>query len=290
MSPGAPVAAPVRPPVCFVTDDLGHPTLAEAADRLRRAGPVLALDPADEAAVADHLATVGPERGEREGPAPLYLLKAHTAPALRLATALEERGARVVNPTRPTALCRDRWQLTEALVGAGVAVPPWTTAPTLTGLVARAAHGAPPALPWVVKSRFSRRQELVQRVDDRTRLDALVEEWGDEPVLAQALVPNDGWDVKLWIFGPEVLAARRRTALEDGHRDTTTACPGPLPDAWLDVAGRIGRHLGLLVYGVDLVIGPDGPVVVDVNAFPGARGIDGSADSLARLVGRLTRS
>ena len=41
------------------------------------------------------------------------------------------------------------------------------------------------------------------------------------------------------------------------------------------------RAVGLHLAGVDLVIGPDGPTVVDVNPFPGYRGVDGAADGVA---------
>ncbi|WP_298749138.1 hypothetical protein [uncultured Serinicoccus sp.] len=34
----------------------------------------------------------------------------------------------------------------------------------------------------------------------------------------------------------------------------------------------------------DVVLGPDGPVLVDVNAFPGYRGVPGAPQALADLV------
>ena len=52
----------------------------------------------------------------------------------------------------------------------------------------------------------------------------------------------------------------------------------------------VGVTLGLEVYGVDLVPTADGPVVVDVNAFPGFKGADGATGVLAAHLLTLARS
>ncbi|MGR7001931.1 hypothetical protein ACU686_34410 [Yinghuangia aomiensis] len=41
------------------------------------------------------------------------------------------------------------------------------------------------------------------------------------------------------------------------------------------------------VYGVDLLAAPVGPVVVDVNAFPGFQGVTGAPEALAELAAEL---
>ncbi|MDQ4069776.1 MAG: hypothetical protein M3203_09965, partial [Actinomycetota bacterium] len=42
-----------------------------------------------------------------------------------------------------------------------------------------------------------------------------------------------------------------------------------------------GAALGLEIFGVDLVVGGDGPVVVDVNGFPGFKGVPPAAAWIA---------
>ena len=49
---------------------------------------------------------------------------------------------------------------------------------------------------------------------DRAELLELLPEWGDEPVIAQEFVANDGFDIKVWVIGADLSAARRRSALE----------------------------------------------------------------------------
>ena len=48
-----------------------------------------------------------------------------------------------------------------------------------------------------------------------------------------------------------------------------------------EIAVAVGRTLQLQIYGVDVVEGLDGPVVVDVNAFPSCNGLPGAATAIA---------
>ena len=50
---------------------------------------------------------------------------------------------------------------------------------------------------------------------------------------------------------------------------------------------RARAAFGLQAYGVDLLITPDGPVVVDVNAFPGFRSMPDADLHLVELVDGL---
>ena len=58
----------------------------------------------------------------------------------------------------------------------------------------------------------------------------------------------------------------------------------------VELARRCGRAFGLTLYGLDLIEGPDGPVIVDVNYFPGYRGVPGAAERVAEQVERFARS
>jgi ribosomal protein S6--L-glutamate ligase len=128
----------------------------------------------------------------------------------------------------------------------------------------------------------------VRLVRSRTELEELLPEWGDEPVTAQEFAANDGFDIKVWVIGDDLSAARRRSALEsldkssDEHLD-----PADLPPEWIRAARDAGAALGLRLYGVDLLITGGRPVVVDINPFPGFRGARGPAESLLRFLSTL---
>jgi ribosomal protein S6--L-glutamate ligase len=51
-----------------------------------------------------------------------------------------------------------------------------------------------------------------------------------------------------------------------------------------EIARSCGRALGLGLYGLDLVEGPEGPVVVDVNTFPGYKGVPDVAPLIADYI------
>ncbi|WP_063772547.1 hypothetical protein [Streptomyces sp. NRRL S-495] len=264
----------------LITSAPDHPVLAATAALLTAGGHhVEALDPA-----------AGPD-GPFDPPADVYLLKAHTPAALALARGLEERGVPVVNPAAATELCQDRLAMAELARRAGLPFAPTRAAADPAELLGTVEAGEL-LLPLVVKSRHSRRHDLVARVDDTARLRALTEEWPDEPVVAQPYLPSTGWDQKLWVVAGQLFCARRRSELAGPeHTELPDGAdgfgPAELSAERAAVALRAGEVFGLDVYGVDLLDGPGEPVVVDVNAFPGIRGQAGAPEALAALALRV---
>ena len=226
----------------------------------------------------------GGEPGLLEPP-DVVLLKSRTPEARRVALTAERAGSLVVNPPAATAAALDRAATADALERAGVPAPRSWSVPALRDL---AADGA--GLPWplVVKSRTSSRRDLVRLVSTQAELEALLPEWGDEPVVAQEFAVNDGFDIKVWVIGADLSAARRRSALEfiDKSADEFLD-PADWPEDWSRAARGAGAALGLQLYGVDLLITGGRPVVVDVNPFPGFRGARGPAESLLRFLSTI---
>ncbi|MFD7082743.1 RimK family alpha-L-glutamate ligase [Streptomyces sp. NPDC059918] len=256
--------------VCLLTPEPGHPLLAAATALLEAEGHrVESLDPGAAPAASGDLADV-------------YLLKARTPAALDLARELERRGAPVLNSAAATALCQDRTRMAELALGAGLPFAGTRTYGSLADWAAGAPFGGSPL---VVKSRHSRRADLVARVDDAVRLRELARAWPQEPVVVQEFAPNNGWDHKLWAIGDRVFAALRRSELApEGRGPTRPLAPGELPPGWADLVRRTGEVFSLDVYGVDLIDTGDGaPLIVDVNAFPGIRGQAGAPEALAAL-------
>jgi ribosomal protein S6--L-glutamate ligase len=227
----------------------------------------------------------GAEPGHQEPP-DVVLLKSRTPQAREVARTAERAGSLVVNSPAATEAALDRAATADALDTAGVPAPGTWSFATLRDLAARAAE-----LPWplVVKSRTSSRRDLVRLVHSRTELAELVPEWGDEPVIAQEFAANDGFDIKVWVIGTDLSAARRRSALESSDKSSDVFLdPADLPEDWTRAARDAGAALGLKLYGVDLLITDGRPVVVDINPFPGFRSAQGPADSLLRFLSALT--
>jgi ribosomal protein S6--L-glutamate ligase len=251
--------------VGLITRDAAHPLLAGAAELLTARGArveVLAPDAAEVPA----------------DPAGVYLLKARTPHALRLAAALEAKGARVVNSAAATARCQDRTVMAEDALAAGL---PFAATRTYA-CAAELAAGEAGSGGIVVKSRHSRKDDVVVRLegDDAVR-DFAAKAPAGEPYVVQDMVRTSGWDHKLWCVGGEVFTAVRPSELHPAPG----ARPPALPlDVWRPLLHRTGEVFGLDVHGVDVLLTPQGPVAVDVNAFPGVRGRSAAPRALADLV------
>jgi ribosomal protein S6--L-glutamate ligase len=139
----------------------------------------------------------------------------------------------------------------------------------------------------MIKSRYSCRDDLVARLNSVDELLATVRQRNKDSFILQEFVDGDGWDVKVWIIGEDVFAARRRPALETIPCETVPLSADEIPREWVSMAQKIGRVFGLSLYGVDLVIGAQGPVAIDVNAFPGFRGVRGAGTALVALIEHL---
>jgi ribosomal protein S6--L-glutamate ligase len=268
--------------IALISDRPEHPVLGEMVEVLGRRHRVTVVDPHP----GDGAGAVAAR--ECRAPADVYLLKSHTAEALELARALELRGATVVNSWASTLACQDRVLMARRLARAGLPHPRTWELPSL-GRARRVPPGA--AYPLIVKSRFSRRGDLVTRVDGPDELEALMPRWGSESVILQEYTPNDGWDIKLWVIGGAAFAARRRTPLDPAFtRDSVPIPEGELslsPD-WVAATLRVGGEFALSLYGVDLLVTASGPAIVDVNAFPGYRGVPGAAAALAAFTEGLS--
>jgi ribosomal protein S6--L-glutamate ligase len=263
--------------VCLLLDRLGHPVLEAAAHELAR----------DYGA---SVATVVVGRTEPPEDADVYLLKSRSNGALKAARRAELEGASVLNSAVATAACLDRVSMARRMWQASLPFPDTWSAPTLDRLIVSLSRREP-AWPIIVKSRRSRRGDLVRLVSSDAELHGLASDWRSEAVIAQPVVRHDGWEQKVWVIGGRLYAARRRPELgRRGHRTEALMPSQRLPDGIEDLARATGAAFGLELYGVDVLLGEHGPVVVDVNPFPGFRCVPSAGAALAaHVVGLMTR-
>jgi ribosomal protein S6--L-glutamate ligase len=208
----------------------------------------------------------------------LYVLKAKTPLTLSLAGALALGGAAVVNSVRSCTLARDKIAATAVLAGCGVPVPAsWATG--------RATRLLPPlqAGPLWLKPHRGSQGAGVRRVDSPADLDVpdvLTDPFGlPWPLFAQREVPSSGHDLKVYVVGPRLWAITRpfpARSLQD-----KIGTPAVLPPEVRRAALACGRALGLELYGVDVLVAGDRFCVVDVNAFPGYKGVAEAPRQLA---------
>jgi ribosomal protein S6--L-glutamate ligase len=271
--------------ICLIFDNPEtpqHPVIGLALEQLRQRHAVRLQDV--------RALTAAQALAQEEGNeiADLYLLKSHAPQALELARVLEERGGLVLNSWAATLACQDRALMAERMTEAHLPWPRTWSFATLAGLLQQPEVLATFSFPLIIKSAYSHRGDLVQKVDAVEDMQALAAHWSQEPIIVQAFAAGDGWDTKLWVIDQHLFAARRRTALDsNAPQGDLPVEAAELPSEWVQITLEIGRVFGLRLYGLDLLLTERGPVVVDVNAFPGFRGAAGAADALVGLVERL---
>lgn len=101
----------------------------------------------------------------------------------------------------------------------------------------------------------------------------------NQNVLIQRFIAESrGRDIRALVVGDRVVAAMRRTASGDEFRSNVhrggTVEPVDLPADYVAAAVRSAQIMGLRIAGVDMLEGPDGPLVMEVNSSPGLEGIE----------------
>jgi ribosomal protein S6--L-glutamate ligase len=207
----------------------------------------------------------------------LYLLKSQSGLALSLAAILHGKGARLLNRYPACAAVRDKVVAAGRLRAAGIPAPRTWVTQDLGLLESLLEEG-----PLVVKPQNGLHGAGVHLLRRPADLAALPPP--DGPQLVQDLVEGSGSDLKLYVVGARVLGVRKRFS-RDSYSEPGEPCE--VPEAARDVALRCGRAFGLHLYGLDVIESASGPVVVDVNYFPGYRGIPRADALLADYVERL---
>jgi ribosomal protein S6--L-glutamate ligase len=242
-----------------------NPALVDAVDRLRHSGFRVELGFAEELLL------------EPEGLAPahdLYVLKSHSKLWLSLAGILDGQGARLLNPYPACAATLDKILALWRLRAAGIPTPrSWVTG-DLLHLRTLAAEQ-----PLIIKPYDGMRANGVSVIQSPSDLGALPAP--DRPVLVQEYIRGDGEDLKVYVIGTDVFAVRKPSALA-GIRAPGRPCP--VSSEVRDIALRCGRLFGLGLYGLDVMEGPDGPVVVDLNYFPSYLGVPNAAPLIAAYI------
>lgn len=260
---GLPACQTGRMRALFVLGKPAHrsPVIAEVMENLGDRGvsvgavvPRAVTDDDGAWLVDDQLQRVGTQLGEAQ-------LVAQRGLAPRVLRLLEPWAQRCCNDPVATALTHRRVDLLEVLGRAGVPVPSFDLVQDYD--TARH-HGG-----------------VLKAIDARAGRGAGVLLAGQAPhgppfpgpyLVQQHL---QGWEAKVYLFGDQVRAARRPAGHQRGGEPYAPSAEHTA------VARAAADAVGLDLCGVDLIITADGPVVIDLNAFPSATKIPGAARLIA---------
>lgn len=245
--------------------DRPSPVLVEAFARLEEAGHTVdAWIPEDRLLTADGIAV----------DADLYVLKSHTEHALSLAGAIHDAGGLVLNDYPACLVAQDKVTAARRMRSLGVPTPD-------TWLVADPSLGSDLLIggPLIVKPNRGHRGAGVHLVETPEALRALPA--ADGPLIVQRHVPGPGEDLKVYVAADQVWAVRKTF---DPLSFTRPGRAVPVTPGIRRIAQQVRHGFGLELFGIDVIESPTGPMVVDVNYFPGYKGCLGGDRSVGEVI------
>ncbi|HAH31954.1 MAG TPA: hypothetical protein DCL44_06545 [Elusimicrobia bacterium] len=211
----------------------------------------------------------------------LYILKDTSPMGLGFGGALYSAGAKIINPYPASAILRDKIAATSILKSARLPVPDTYVVKEIRQLAPLLGSG-----PLIIKPYRGSRGAGIKVVRNTRELAQLPV--CQDPVFAQRYHKPDGPDHKLYSIGGQVFGVLRswpaRTYKEK------LGCPFPVTPALRDLALRCGKAFGVGIFGVDVVMSHGLPYIVDMQNFPGFKGVPNAALKLADYIYRIARS
>jgi ribosomal protein S6--L-glutamate ligase len=205
----------------------------------------------------------------------LYILKSHTELSLSLAGSLHAQGARILNPYESCSLIQSKIITSRLLQAFDVPAPrSW-----VTGDLSLAADLLKET-PLIIKPHMGHRGAGVNLVRTPEQLAAIPAP--ETPMIIQEYIPGiHGEDLKIYVVGDQVFGVQKPFS------ETSFSVPGrpvPISDEVREIALRCGKACGLGLYGLDIIESERGPYVVDVNYFPGYKGVPNAAPLIADYI------
>jgi ribosomal protein S6--L-glutamate ligase len=241
------------------------PVLVEAYDILRRRGYEVDEGIAEEMLTRPDLLNVSHD---------LYILKSHTELSLSLAGILYSQGARLLNPFPSCYLTQNKIVVSRLLQLADVPAPrSWVTG-DLSLLRSLAEETT-----LIVKPHLGHRGAGIHFVRNPNDLEKLPQP--ESPIIIQEFIEGTGEDLKIYVVGDQVFGVKKPFS-ESSF--TVPGRPVPISEDVRQLSLRVGKVCGLGLYGLDIIESPRGPFVVDVNFFPGYKGVPDVAPLIADYI------
>lgn len=192
----------------------------------------------------------------------------------------ESGGAWSLNSSRAVASARDKLHQMQLLAQRGIPLVPTAFARKPADVRRAIADlGGPPC---VIKFTDGAQGMGVMLAESAAGAESIADAFHNvnQNILLQPFI-GAARDLRLFVVGGRVVAAMRRQAREGEfranlHRGGVAVVHHPTPDQRATAIAAT-RALGLDAAGVDLLDTPQGPLVLEINASPGLRGIEAAS-------------
>jgi ribosomal protein S6--L-glutamate ligase len=215
----------------------------------------------------------------------LCVARGRSQAVLTCLLAAERRGIPTLDRHSAVSAVRDKAAMAVALASAGVPTPP-TTLGAPSQLAAELPADLYPVVLKPIHGDNCRGLRICRRPDDVSRLSSS----RDEPLLAQPYLNGDGLDLKLYGVGDRIWAVRKASPLSANgasaahRRGSPEATTVELTPDLRRLALECSELFGLELFGVDCLVTPAGPVVIEVNDYPNYTGVPEANEALASHV------
>jgi len=191
-----------------------------------------------------------------------------------LISKLEQQGFIVINPSNAIEHCADKYAVLSIMENSGISIPRTIATESVTeALKAFEELGGD----VIVKPIFGSRGVGTTRISDpeiaATSFRAIVFHHG--VIYLQEFIPHGTSDIRAFVVGNRVIASMRRVAQAWKNNYSQGAKPEflKLDKTLEELAIKSARAVGCKIAGVDILEGPRGPMIVDVNSQPGWKGL-----------------
>jgi RimK family alpha-L-glutamate ligase len=187
---------------------------------------------------------------------------------------LERLGFYVINPAEAIEHCVDKYDILSILEDNDVPVPRTVATESVSeALKAFTEIGGD----VVVKPIFGSRGIGATRVNDFEIANTVFKSitFYHGVIYLQEFVPHGTTDIRAFVIDDHVIAAMRRVAegWKTNYSQGARPTPIDLSQDYEELAVKAAKAVGCKVAGVDILEGPNGPKIVDVNSQPGWKGL-----------------
>jgi RimK family alpha-L-glutamate ligase len=187
---------------------------------------------------------------------------------------LERKGFYMVNPPNAIEHCVDKYDILALLEDEGVPVPRTLATESVNEALAAFDELGGDV---VVKPIFGSRGQGATRVNDVDIADTIFKAitFHHGVIYMQEFVEHGFSDLRAFVLGDHVISSMRRVATGWKTNYSRGARPAPeeISEEFKELAIKASKAVGCKVAGVDILEGPDGPCIVDVNSQPGWKGL-----------------
>jgi len=187
---------------------------------------------------------------------------------------LERQGFYIINPPEAIEHCVDKYDILAILEDANVPVPRTVATESVNeALKAFKELGND----VVIKPIFGSRGQGATHINDIDIADTIFKAitFHHGVIYLQEFVPHGHSDIRAFVVDGHVIAAMRRVAegWKTNYSRGAKPTPTTLSKEFEDLAVKAAKAVSCKVAGVDILEGPTGPRIVDVNSQPGWKGL-----------------